>query len=100
MHCISLPVLGLVDVYYGVVPIPFQVYSRGGVDPICSTAWSRVVEELFRSLLKLLCSTTLLHGVEHLYSKILLQNGIERSSGVGVNPSTRLVETIDVHNAI
>ena len=33
--------------------------------------------------------TTLLHGVEHLNSKILLQNGVERSSGVGVDPYTQ-----------
>ena len=31
-------------------------------------------------------STTLLRGVEHLYSKILFRNGVERSSGVGVDP--------------
>ena len=34
-------------------------------------------------------STTLLHGVEDLYSKILLRSGVERSSGVGVDPYTR-----------
>ena len=31
----------------------------------------------------------LLHGVEHLYSKILLRNRVERSSGVGVDPYTQ-----------
>ena len=31
----------------------------------------------------------LLHGVEHLYSKILLRNRVERGSGVGVDPYTR-----------
>ena len=76
-------------VYSGVVPIPFQVYSRSGVDPMCSTPWSRVVEYIFRCLVNLLCSTTLLHGVEHLYSKILLWNGVERSSGVEEDPYTQ-----------
>ena len=28
-------------------------------------------------------------GVEYLYSKILLRNGVERSSGVGVDPYTQ-----------
>ena len=28
-------------VYSGVALIPFQVYSRSGVDPLCSTPWSR-----------------------------------------------------------
>ena len=31
-------------VYSGVALIPFQAYSRSGVDPICSTPRSRVVE--------------------------------------------------------
>ena len=29
-------------VYSGVALIPFQVYSRSGVDPDCSTPWSRI----------------------------------------------------------
>ena len=33
-----------------------------------------------------ICSTP---GVEQLYSKILLRNGVERSSGVGVDPYTQ-----------
>ena len=33
-----------------------------------------------------ICSTP---GVEYLYSKILLRNGVERSSGVGVDPYTQ-----------
>ena len=28
-------------VYSGIALIPFQVYSRSGVDPDCSTPWSR-----------------------------------------------------------
>ena len=28
----------------GEVLIPFQVYSTSGVDPMCSTPWSRVVQ--------------------------------------------------------
>ena len=42
-----------------------------------------------RPLVKVLCSTTLLHGVEHLYSRILLRKRVERSSGVGVYPYTQ-----------
>merc|ERR1711963_78158 len=29
-------------VYSGVALIPFQVYSRSGVDPDCSSPWSRI----------------------------------------------------------
>ena len=77
-------------VYSGVALIPFQVYFRSGVEAICSTPGSGLVIPFFNKNYSVpQLPSTLLHGVEHLYSKILLRNGVERSSGVGVDSYTQ-----------
>ena len=56
----------------------FKQLEETGVEWYPSTPLERITFEAY----------VLLHGVEHVYSKILLQSGVERSSGVGVDPYT------------